>query len=370
MKSARLRELSLPERVRYVYLFLAAFIFVANFILGFHHILANRTLLWILVGFTVVLALCTYEVEAEFLYIVCYLAVAFTPFRDELNFPVFGVYLICVLWFMRGRIAWPLLTLVAVEALHLHFSSHLVTQLVSSFALFVVVTAMGMSLLFFNRRVASYACQLEQAEAARDAIRKDLAAQLHDTLAKDLTQISILAQDLALQNPHLNPQLGELVEASRNASRRLRPLIMDADMSSRNQNITTTIDTATTMLKGRQITLHSELGPGVTDINDMEGLHLATLFIRETATNALKYAPSTSDVYLLAELNNQGLTLTMSNKIAHQNVASALTGGFGLTNLKERIETHGGSFSFRSSADEWVVIAIIKLVSERSNHAQ
>ncbi len=91
---------------------------------------------------------------------------------------------------------------------------------------------------------------------------------------------------------------------------------------------------------------------------DRETITLASLFVRESATNALKYAPSASNVDLIIELAPEILSLTMRNDVAALPQAR-ITGGFGLSNLRQRIEASGGSLTFVHNDNEWVIISSI-----------
>ena len=108
----------------------------------------------------------------------------------------------------------------------------------------------------------------------------------------------------------------------------------------------------------RSITLSIDSEANLDAKLDRETITLASLFVRESATNALKYAPSASNVDLIIELAPEILSLTMRNDVAALPQAR-ITGGFGLSNLRQRIEASGGSLTFVHNDNEWVIIASI-----------
>lgn len=142
-------------------------------------------------------------------------------------------------------------------------------------------------------------------------------------------------------------------------ARRIRPIILDLDVLANRHSLDRSIAMSAQMLTTRSITLSTDSEANLDAKLDRETTTLASLFVRESATNALKYAPSASNVDLIIELAPEILSLTMRNDVAALPQAGSITGGFGLSNLRQRIEASGGSLTFVHNDNEWVIIASI-----------
>lgn len=318
----------------------------------------DRPQLWIILTFGTLLATSAWTPVAQILYMICFAATSYWPATADLTFPVLGVYIICIAWIIRGWMIPAFATLAAVGILLFKSSSHMSSQIISTLVMFTLISSTGLVLRSLVRKIRTSAQQLRAAQEASIAIRADLATQLHDTIAKDLARISITTQNIALNHPDLANELVPLADIAQNTARRIRSSILDLDVLANRHSLDQSISISAQMLTTRSITLSIDSEANLDAKLDRETITLASLFVRESATNALKYAPSASNVDLIIELAPEILSLTMRNDVAALPQAG-ITGGFGLSNLRQRIEASGGSLTFVHNDNEWVIISSI-----------
>ena len=93
----------------------------------------------------------------------------------------------------------------------------------------VLVLVIGLALRWQNGRRVLAEQEKETIRRAATENRRELARQLHDTTAKDLAHVAVLAQDVTTRHPELSSELLPLVVAATDASRRIRPMILSID---------------------------------------------------------------------------------------------------------------------------------------------
>ncbi|RTE48452.1 histidine kinase [Actinotignum sanguinis] len=186
--------------------------------------------------------------------------------------------------------------------------------------------------------------------------RQELARQLHDTTAKDLAHIAILAQDIAIRHPDLSEELDKLVKVATSASRRIRPLILSMDTTATETPLSEVITQVTNMLRTRDITLEVNINGDIDTLTTRQQRRTAALAIRECASNILKYAPAGSEANLVIEVTTAPnlLALSLSNQIASQPQTSHMSSGYGLANLANRIRTEGGTIQSKAVDQQWI----------------
>ncbi|XCB29030.1 hypothetical protein RQN30_07010 [Arcanobacterium hippocoleae] len=160
-------------------------------------------------------------------------------------------------------------------------------------------------------------------------------------------------------HPELQDELSPLAQMAQTASRRIRPMILNLDSRESHPSLDEAISMSATMLTTRNITLNVEADTFLDQRLDRHSIILASLFIREAAANALKYAPDSSTVDLIVEEDSRILRLTMRNDIIKRDHISGITGGFGLVNLQQRFQSSGAELTFFGDNDEWIIIAAI-----------
>ena len=314
----------------------------------------------------------------ELLYITIFLTSAYIGLQQSLTSPVVGAYVLVGVWLVRSWIVPGLLLLVLTEASLVVVSPYPGLQAVGALFGSGITIALSLAIRYFrlktakaNARAEFSRQQAEQArreaeQAKREArqasrlIRKQLAAQLHDTIAKDLAHLAIDAQQLSLQGTASATELTALAEQAIAASKRIKPTIMQLDTESGRANITETISLVTKMLSTRNIALETEISENLDPQVTRQQALLACLVIREAATNILKYAPTGTTASLEVTREPDGaITITTSNTIGDSPANIGTTGGFGLANLERQITTNGGELEYSHTPARWILWATI-----------
>ncbi|WP_249289348.1 sensor histidine kinase [Mobiluncus mulieris] len=314
----------------------------------------------------------------ELLYITIFLTSAYIGLQQSLTSPVVGAYVLVGVWLVRSWIVPGLLLLVLTEAslvvvspypglqaVGALFGSGITIALSLAIRYFRLKTAKANARAEFSRQQAEQA-RLEAEQARREArhasslVRKQLAAQLHDTIAKDLAHLAIDAQQLSLQGTASATELTALAERAIATSKRIKPTILQLDTESGRANITETVSLVTKMLSTRNITLQNDVSENLDPQVTRQQALLACLVIREAATNILKYAPTDTTASLEVTREPDGtITITTSNTIGDSPANIGTTGGFGLANLERQITTNGGELEYSHTPARWILWATI-----------
>ncbi|WP_252865075.1 sensor histidine kinase [Mobiluncus mulieris] len=314
----------------------------------------------------------------ELLYITIFLTSAYIGLQQSLTSPVVGAYVLVGVWLVRSWIVPGLLLLVLTEASLVVVSPYPGLQAVGALFGSGITIALSLAIRYFrlktakaNARAEFSRQQAEQArreaeQAKREArqasrlIRKQLAVQLHDTIAKDLAHIAIKAQELSQPGCATPEELAALANQAIATSKRIKPTILQLDTESGRANITETVSLVTKMLSTRNITLQNDVSENLAPQVTRQQALLACLVIREAATNILKYAPTGTTASLEVTREPDGaITITTSNTIGDSPANIGTTGGFGLANLERQITTNGGELEYSHTPARWILWATI-----------
>ncbi|MBT1035383.1 hypothetical protein KJY78_03325 [Canibacter sp. lx-45] len=318
----------------------------------------------VLAGYALVLTVAPWiGLVGDLLYVTLFVGMNLYGYESSFSFPVFGVFLIVVVWLIRHHSIAAISLLAGVSLLGILLSENPLVRTVSEIVVIVIVLSVGFTLRVFNDRKGiserSLATARQESRRALVSVRSELAAWLHDTIAKDLAQMAISAQNLAAAHPELAHEMESLTTIAQDASRRLRPMIMDLRFSVAAPSLHAAVKESASMLRSRSIVLNADMVSDIDLLLSRQAMLTASLFVRETATNALKYGQASSAIELYVDLNDDEVALMMSNQISTEHTNHAFTGGFGLANLQSRIEREGGRMSFASTGTQWIINATI-----------
>lgn len=367
-----------PAILTAIFTFTAAFSFMAETIMGtFSDRVMEPSSPIILLVLMVSLALCgIFPPYFESLFIL--LSCIYFGLFGSLTTPTLGIYVLVGVWLVRSWIIPGLLLLLATEVSLIAVSPYPSLQVIGAIFGSGVTIALGLAIRYLrlktakantlaehNRKQAEQA-RLEAEQARREArqasslIRKQLAVQLHDTIAKDLAHIAIKAQELSQQAAPTPDELTALANQAIATSKRIKPTILQLDTESGRTNITETVSLVTKMLSTRNITLQNDVSENLDEQTTRQQALLTCLVIREAATNILKYAPTDTTASLeVAREPDGAITITTSNPISDTPANTGITGGFGLANLEHQITLHGGELEYSRNATRWILWALI-----------
>ncbi|WP_258556388.1 histidine kinase [Mobiluncus mulieris] len=230
-----------------------------------------------------------------------------------------------------------------------------------------LVLPLGFFLRWHRLNTETMSTRLRQAKEevaqVETRIRQDLATELHDTIARDLVRLVVLANRLEKHPDSATSEDFRLIsELSTSASRGIRPVISGLDKRRSRKNITQIIEEVASMLSARDMKLRTVGTSKLDALLTRQQLLLATLMIQECATNALKYGVPGTEVVLEAILDeSRVLILTMRNEISPTPNYAGVSSGFGLNNLESRLNEESGELFFGKVEQQWITKAVIPL---------
>lgn len=323
--------------------------------LGIHDIL-------ILVTLCVMLSVAPWlGFAGDLLYVAVFAAMG--AFSSSLAFPSLGVFLVAVVWIIRRWTGRAALLLTGYILLMFWQNGVEFFRFASDILLSSVTCAVGFVLRKFMDGAERSRWELEesrmQSARATEVVRAKLAAGLHDTIARDLARISISLESLAASHPDLADEVAPIVNLAHDSSRRLRPMITELNFDAPDPSLMAAVKESRLMLQSGKLELGAHMPDDIDGRLSRQAILMGSLFVREAATNAMKYARRGTTVDLFAEIVDGELSLTMANEIGNKPSDDALAGGYGLMNLKSRIESERGRLSFISRSGRWIINAAI-----------
>ena len=327
--------------------------------------------LLLVVALSVLFALAGWFQLFEFLFIGCYILLDSLDMVGGFGSVEFGLLIVLVFWMVRSWVVPAIVVMIVYGVLSTLVSPTSQLQALSSLLVSIVVLLIGLSLRWQGNRRMLAEFEKEQAQLASLNTRQELARQLHDTTAKDLAHVTMLAQDVAKHHPDLSRELRPLVAAAAEASRRIRPIITSVNTAATETPLSEVIAVVSDMLTTRNITLHTAIDGDIDNIPTRQQRLTAALAIRECGVNVLKYAPqgSAADLNVNVDLDSRVLAMSLTNIIAATPVPASVTSGYGLMNLKYRIQQEDGTLDISHIQDRWLVYVSLPsgVASEREN---
>lgn len=267
-----------------------------------------------------------------------------------------------------------------------------------------MAAALGASIRFFRCRSLLSARKIAQLEheagQVRAAERQDLARELHDLVAHDVTATALRA-NAGLLSQDQNFQRTALKDIADSASGTIADLRRLVNIL-REQPVGISATRSPLSAVGHESTVSGNLAPptptmsdvlrhsvqslkdsGFRDIHIQEGPgweYLTTSVrstcqrvVQEACTNAIRHGATDGPVLIRVEIlvhsGAQGhAEVEVTNKLARSQTRASTTpqsvlstGGFGLLGLRERVSVFGGELSTGPEAGQWVVRARLPL---------
>jgi signal transduction histidine kinase len=215
-------------------------------------------------------------------------------------------------------------------------------------ALGVVLVGIGVAAFTYLRR---------RQRRQQQALRHQLAADLHDDVGSLLTQITLSTS--ALQAGVYSPeQLAgrhqQLADASRRAMRQMRDVVTGLDQpppATVGALVEQLRDYAFELLGAADIALDLTVAPGLTDraLLPATSQYLYLIF-KEALHNVVKHAHATTVSVRLTRPDARHLELLIADD-GRGYTGSGRPGGHGLTNMRTRAEALGGSVAYEPGAN-------------------
>ena len=311
----------------------------------------------------------------EYAFVLLFLAGMPLGYTIDFATPTVGIYGICAAWIGRKRFVQAFLLFVLSQAVsYVQAPEDPISTVAFNIVFWLLaILGAGLGILFYRTRIRTLHGVAEEwratARESEDRVRHQIATDLHDSTARDLAHLALQAQHLADQESASPDELRALAELASGAARKIRPLILQIDAERESATIAEASELSATMLKSRSIALKSEIPEGVDEELSRQQRLTGSLIIREAATNILKYAPAASEAELEVEHDDEGtLSILVISDISPEPLAPTAepgsSGGFGIANLADRVESEGGTFTFGAAGTRWIVNAILPSYKE------
>lgn len=292
------------------------------------------------------------------MYIVLYLAAMLVPF--DIYVVHSGIFIVVLDWVAAGWFgAAAGLLLVGLTTDYLMLPE---TSVPAWFMFTFVATAASVAIGLIVRRSQ---VQVDNSrEVAREEIHRDLAVELHKTVARDLGRV-IVARELLGRDPSSPAAMEQIQVSAREALRSTRSMMerLARDEGGSRDAIDQVIARCKKMLDTRSIRLNVEIPDGADEGLTNELSDILTLALKEGSSNILNYAPAESEADLVMERQSSGsILLTFSNVYSQiEEGGSLLSGGFGLRNLTVKVHSLGGHLSYRVLNRKWILLLELPL---------
>ena len=200
--------------------------------------------------------------------------------------------------------------------------------------------------------------EAERAVLADLAVRHErtrIAAELHDIVGHALSVMVIqAAAGQRLESPQGSLQaIAEAARGGREDLRRLVELLGGAPASSTLSLVDELVERA--VRSGLDVTCRLE---EPSDAVPSEVQHVAFRVVQEGLTNALRHAPGAAVRVVVSGLDH-GLRVSVENDQPSSAPLTALGAGSGLTGLRDRVASLGGSFSAGPADRGWSLVATL-----------
>ncbi|MFC7581526.1 sensor histidine kinase [Schaalia naturae] len=278
-----------------------------------------------------------------------------------------GLYAVIAEWVSRRWYIPSVLLLAAVESAQFATTSSPAAEAAGLALGGVFAITLGLGIQWNERRVDVLREQAESSRrdalVAKESIQRELAAALHDTVARDLVQIIVDSQSIARRSPDPGTaeEVDHLGDLGRDAMRHVRSMMGTAAVTGDiplREPVASVVEVCRQMLEGRGIRVDTDLPAGIDTACEPRAHSILALSIREGMTNVYKYGREGSPARLVVELlGHGGVALSMANAIdpVSQDARSSLMGGFGLDNLARAVANEGGRIRFGSTGGTWLL---------------
>lgn len=203
---------------------------------------------------------------------------------------------------------------------------------------------------------------LRSEEAARLEERTKIARDIHDSVGHRLTALIMKLEMLAIQNPatdyqDLKHMANESLEETREAVKALQ--------AEENEGLATVVHLIRKLESESHIIVQFTMKQGVLSVAlSNEKSVVLYRVIQEALTNAMRHAQAREIHIILGKSANGDISFEVSNK---QYEANAYKFGFGLTNMKERINKVNGTLHVYQTEKQFVVSGTIPGRGESDN---
>lgn len=276
--------------------------------------------------------------------------------RTDVSLSALGIFVLVMDWIALGRFRSAAAVLLMVEGFGLFRSGFSQAAVVGSILATGGAVCFGLMLRWSQQRVEG------SREQARKEIYADLAVELHDTIARELSRVVVVAELLAVESGS-SPLVSQIQSSAREALASTRLMMKGLRQPTEQESLDKVLGRCADMLKERSIRLHVDAAPAAHANLSREMLDILVLVIKEGSANILKYAPVGSEASLTVESESPEVLSVMLTNTCDISARPdpELSGGFGLDNLAARVEQVGGSISHHIVNNRWTLLVELPL---------
>lgn len=222
----------------------------------------------------------------------------------------------------------------------------------------------GIGVYFFRtvrlRQLEEVSRLARERDEARMEERRQLASELHDIVAHQLSLIAMHLTPSAMEPERISSTVAHLSRTTESARNDLSTLVhslrsgQSSDAGAMTITATTHAVTATLEDAGHPVRL--VVNPEIDRLDATSQKTLARI-VREAATNAMRYSPKGSPVDITLGVDDAGAHVQVINQLPAQARVDPNSTGSGLLGLRERVELTNGSFAAGEVDAHWVVEA-------------
>lgn len=240
----------------------------------------------------------------------------------------------------------------------------------------VIGVVIGVALRFFVIQHRENKARLRSIEAAHQQLREqerlELARDLHDVVAHELTLVTMQAAGAHRQNDPavLHETISTMENAARSGLQELRTLlhILRESPGAASRN-----DSSSGLTTGSLENLLDSLSASLTasgfsvTVKTVDGFDklptsvrgTAARILQEASTNIIKYAPAGSECLLSLTTDSNSVMIRTENELQHSYRPSygeyPLTSGYGLHGIQERVALLNGEVTYGAQDGRWVL---------------
>ncbi len=228
----------------------------------------------------------------------------------------------------------------------------------------IMVLASVIAFLLYNRQQVLQKQKREQAIAeAEYNERMRIAKDVHDDLGSGLSKISLtanVAEQKALNNGNTAADIRQIASMSKDLVDNMRDLIwvLNPENTTLDNLVARLREYCADYIEGTGIVpvlLFPENVPGINISRQTQRNIFST--VKEAINNVVKHS-SAHKILIQLKLNEQGLNMTIEDNGKGMGTRLANSGGNGLRNMKQRVESIGGKFSVENGPVQGTILQI------------
>ena len=211
-------------------------------------------------------------------------------------------------------------------------------------------------------------------ESQLNRIRSDIAKEMHDLISYSMSQTVLRARYSAsnlIYPTSARTEFSTIAATGADALHELRILLyalqkesgdsipIDATPMRKVQDISTSVELVTEDIEQAGFAVNYHIADNVS-LTRAQTLILSRV-VREIAANIIRHGDPSKPATLTVSQNENRIQLLSTNTIIDSRTTTLPSSGAGLLNMRERLETLGGTLTTSAEDGEWIISATVPL---------